>query len=299
MFLGRKEVNFWPAYADMMFVLFILFFVMAVGAYRALKNPVDFHNLRKVAESYRRSANASEMKVEALKNQLKDKDKQLKDAQNLASNWKDTASRLQEENDKLKRGSDPSGKPGAAHCGLAEDFVTNVLSGLEAELGKDSALRTGCGVTLKEALLFDVGRAEIKDRKRAETVVTILLKHALNLINKNPTALDSIIIEGHADSKGFERDNYELGLRRSQALFEIVQQVLKRDYDRETQFKLRAYLSNRSFGEFRPLENVYCSAQQYNPSECQPNRRVEIAVVGRVGTHAPNWRNASLLGNDD
>ncbi len=304
MFIGRKEVNFWPAYADMMFVLFILSFVIAIGGY----------SLGRKAEEYRQRAFASEKKAMEFKKQLKDRNEPLTRAQKAVSYWKNKVSKqeielanLQIEVDKLKirvaeleRGHEPPGTPGAAHCGLAEDFVTKVMSDLEkAQLGTDVAERTGCGVELKEALLFDVGKAELTDRAKATTVVSILLQNARKLIAENSEALDSIIIEGHADCKGTKEANSTLGLERSQALFAIVKEVLS-SYDKETQFKLGAYLSNRSFGEFRPLKDVKCSAQHYDKVECQRNRRVEITVVGRVGTHnKPNWETMTLTGNDD
>ncbi len=128
--------------------------------------------------------------------------------------------------------------------------------GVDTELAALEARRTDRGylVTLQD-VLFETGRADIK--AGADSMFDRLARY----LARNPER--QLLVEGHTDSRGPERYNFQLSEQRAES---IKQALTGRGID-------PSRIRTRGYGEFRPIAP--------NDSEAgrQLNRRVEILIL--------------------
>lgn len=262
MILGRKEINFWPAYADILFVFFIMVLVVATYEYDFIDKSDSKDLLPKL-------------------NNLEDENKKLK-----------------AEIEKLKALIPKPSEKGASknnlNCGLGDEFLLGIQNDLESK--KIPATIKNCSLVLKEGLLFDLGKSNLKNFIQAKELISTIIEHANKLTKSDSKqTIDAIVIEGHADCSGGSNENFDLGYKRSMALYKLALQIIEeKQYDIETKNRLLAYLTPRSFGEYRPLyeaSDCDCSTpNSYKVSKCEKNRRVEIFILGKVGDPERSWK---------
>ena len=256
MYFGQKEINFWPAFADILFLLFVL--VMVAGS-----NYID------------------------VPDNLSEAQEKIKELLTKIVSLEDENQRLIKENDALKEIT----KNGELKCGIAEDFLIRVKIDLD-QVGIGSSIKD-CGLQLEESLLYEFGSAQLKDPVKARQLLRIIIEHADDLIQTSPGAIDTIAIGGHADCRGSSESNYFLGAQRAMSLYNLAKQIIiNEDYTPEGRNRLLAYMTTRSFGEYRPLDVTDCSCalgSVYDRKKCAINRRVEIIILGNVGLGGHSW----------
>jgi len=119
----------------------------------------------------------------------------------------------------------------------------------------------GNDVTIKEKIMFDVGKASIKAESNA------LLDEIADVIKKDGAAVDLIEVGGHADKQGNEKDNLKLTDDRAKA---VVEALVKRGVEAK---KLRA----KGYGQYCPVDTGT------TPEAFEKNRRVEFKILKMNG----------------
>jgi outer membrane protein OmpA-like peptidoglycan-associated protein len=288
MFLGKKVTNIWPAYTDIMFMLFILALIAALAS----------------AASYAQTKEEKEQKLEALENkeqeildQKEKMDKKDKEIDKLQKDISKLEGEVEYLNAKLDDLEDETGS-GELKCGLADTFLEGVMDDLQSR-NIDSDIRD-CSLVLHEGLLFAFGEYELTDPaklQKAQTIMSVILNHAEKLTRSTQSDIDTIVIEGHGDCRGEDLANHQTGYARAMSLYFVAKELIESsEYSPQTQKRLLAHLSARSFGKHRPLadSNCHCTPdrpyRRCNRKDCARNRRVEIFILGKVGRQTRSWQ---------
>jgi len=119
----------------------------------------------------------------------------------------------------------------------------------------------GNEVTIKEKIMFDVGKATIKAESNG------LLDEIANVIKTDGATIDLIEVGGHADKQGNEKENLKLTDERAKA---VVDALTKRGVDGK---KLRA----KGYGQYCPIDTGS------TPDAYEKNRRVEFKILKMGG----------------
>jgi OOP family OmpA-OmpF porin len=123
--------------------------------------------------------------------------------------------------------------------------------------GGDAA---GENMSYRVTLLFDIDSASLRSEYER------LHREAMQFAEENPGAvLESVLVDGHADSTGTEAHNRELSRERAQAVRDYLVESLNIDPD---------LITIRAFGELRPTTSNRTAAGR------QRNRRVEVTFHG-------------------
>jgi outer membrane protein OmpA-like peptidoglycan-associated protein len=279
MLLSRKEVHPWPAFSDLMFILFLSTLVVAAGVIGL---------------------------VESKWKELDTKEQNLTEAQKKLDAEKAAHEELKA---RLKAaGFDVDQKQ---LCGLATPVVDAIKSCL-----KDAPRPTGdqssvvlsdsrsCGITItginfvQNTAEFDAGsktNADIVARCIIEGAQKLLLLEAQSGAGggtgnaSGGIGLDAISIEGYADRCGYaswgllKRSAIDLPAARAKRVYDlVVDQVAEKD-----RWAILARISTSSFGPYRSVTGGECDCR--HRSTCSADRRVEIVVRGRIGLAGPNW----------
>jgi outer membrane protein OmpA-like peptidoglycan-associated protein len=149
---------------------------------------------------------------------------------------------------------------GAAIGGAAGAYIGDYMDKQAAEIERDiqgaTVERVGEGIkiTFDSGILFDVDKATLKDRSRAELgdLAVILSKYEDT----------DILLEGHTDATGSEEYNLELSRKRAQS----VANQLAAEGVNATRFTIMGY------GESQPIADNETDAGR------ALNRRVEVAI---------------------
>jgi len=151
------------------------------------------------------------------------------------------------------------GAGGKAKDGVLEGFTTlkdmkklsgNALENATALLGSD--------------LLFEYNKADLKDSARNSLMAVAFL------IDKNPNMF--CVLDGHTDLFGNDKANYELSLRRAEAVKKWLVSSLMLDEKR---------IIVRGYGKAKPI------VKQGTADEQAINRRVEIKMRSKRPTEMP------------
>ena len=266
MLLSRKEINIWPAFSDLMFVLAITMLVIGGAVVVLVKQERD--------------------KLAVLKKNLEKKEQ-----------------RLQGIREKLKvAGINPDNIGG---CGLADPVVQVMEDCLRSHGVAFERRECSLAVESSITFGFNQSRLDPGSRQVAGQVAQCVIMGARKLVEmeqpmsasktlESGVALDAISIEGHADACGYrswaqlQREGIPLPHNRAQAVYDLVFEAMK-DLDDISRYELLAHIATRAFGPYRPLRDSACDCQS-SSDNCAQDRRVEIIVQGRVGASQPNWK---------
>ena len=119
----------------------------------------------------------------------------------------------------------------------------------------------GNDVTIKEKIMFDVGKASIKAESNA------LLDEIADVLKKDGAMIDLIEVGGHADKQGDEKQNLKLTDDRAKA---VVEALVKLGVDAK---RLRA----KGYGQYCPVDTGS------TPEAFEKNRRVEFKILKMNG----------------
>lgn len=272
MLLSRKEINIWPAFSDLMFILAITVLVIG-GAVMAL------------VQQEKKVLNDAKDKLAVLRENIDRKEKKL---QRIRENLR-------------YAGINPD-KIG--DCGLAGPVVKVMENCLLSH--KVAFERRACSLAVENSITFGFNKSQLSSQGRhmASLVANCVIKGAKKLVKmekamadgdagRGGVALDSISIEGHADACGYRnwsqlrREGIPLPHNRAQAVYKLVFDAM-RDLEDEHRYELLAHIATRAFGPYRPLRDSNCDCRSY-VTTCAQDRRVEIIVQGRIGARQPNW----------
>lgn len=149
---------------------------------------------------------------------------------------------------------------GAALGGAAGNYIGNYMDNQAEEMREDIAgakierVGEGIKITFDSGLLFDYGKATLKEASREN------LRNLAEILNKYEDT--NILLEGHTDSDGSEEYNLQLSRSRANAVGNYLQGL---NVD-PTRFTITGY------GERQPI------ASNETAEGRQMNRRVEIAI---------------------
>ncbi len=150
---------------------------------------------------------------------------------------------------------------GAAIGGAAGAYIGNYMDKQAEEIRQDlegaevERIGEGIKITFDSGLLFDVDKAELRPRSKAE------LADLAEILNKYNNT--NILIEGHTDATGSEKYNLELSKSRAQS----VAAYLATLNVNPTRFTVIGY------GEMQPVATNETAAGR------QKNRRVQLAIM--------------------
>ncbi|MBE2986572.1 OmpA family protein [Campylobacter sp. RM12920] len=142
-----------------------------------------------------------------------------------------------------------------------------VIGALKERLGSDIAIDPNSGaLKLSSSVLFDKGRAEIKDEVKNELKLT-LQKYFDVLLNDEEISknIDQIMIEGFTDSDGSYLYNLELSQRRAYAVMDFIN-----SYSSDENLRKHLVASGRSFNELVMKDGV---------EDKDASRRIEIKFL--------------------
>jgi len=259
MLLSRREVNMWPAFADLMFVFALTTLVVAGG--------LAIH------------AQA----------QIKKSQAQIKKSNDEIKRYRDDLERA---------GIGPNAHCGLAtkvvdtmSACLQEEPAVN-FTPHDCSLSIDGAIL----FNFKKTTLSDDPEARRRARHIARCVVRGASK-IVEDDGSHPDGigLDAISIEGHADACGYTNleglGPQHFGAERANAVYNLVfDEVRSSTSSEKDRLAVLARVSTRSFGSFRPLRGSRCDCSRSHAEQaCADDRRVEIVVQGRLGTGQPNW----------
>lgn len=130
-------------------------------------------------------------------------------------------------------------------------------------------------IRLRESLLFDINKAEIKPE--GKPILEDLGRRLLQVLD-NPEKrklIDAILVEGHTDSTGSDSWNWRLSAERAIAVVEYLYEAVP-----ELRARYPRYLAAVGYSKYRPARDETASWEESNqtPEERQANRRIEIRV---------------------
>lgn len=149
---------------------------------------------------------------------------------------------------------------GAAIGGAAGVYIGNYMDKQAAEMEQDlegakiERIGEGIKITFDSGLLFDVNKAELKEKSKLE------LADLGTILNKYEDT--NILLEGHTDASGSEEYNLQLSRLRAQS----VSNYLAQEGVNATRFNIMGY------GESQPI------ASNESAQGRSLNRRVEVAI---------------------
>ncbi len=149
---------------------------------------------------------------------------------------------------------------GAVVGGAAGNYIGRYMDNQAEEMKKDIAgakierVGEGIKITFDSGLLFDTGKATLKDASKEN------LTNLAEILNKYENT--NILLEGHTDSDGSEEYNLQLSRSRANSVANYLQSL---NVD-PTRFTIMGY------GESQPI------ASNETVEGKQMNRRVEVAI---------------------
>lgn len=151
---------------------------------------------------------------------------------------------------------------------LIKNINENLIKAFQNEKNIIRDPKTGAFI-IKDSVFFDLAKDNLKpDGKIVLKSVGDKLKYILDKYTKNTDRNKiNILVEGHTDSRGKERDNWELGAKRAISVVEYLKK----------QSKLDPKLYN-----VLPVSRAYFDPIQINAKteeEHSKNRRIEIKII--------------------
>ena len=121
-------------------------------------------------------------------------------------------------------------------------------------------------IILNESILFDVGSSEIKEEAQPalDQLITVFYKFLSD--DENAKYVDSIVISGHTDSTGTDKDNRILSTDRANSVLDYLLADGKLS-------KYAKFFCAAGYGETRPVETNATVAGR------SANRRIEISII--------------------
>jgi outer membrane protein OmpA-like peptidoglycan-associated protein len=261
MLFSRGEINVWPGFSDLMFVFAVTLLVISGGV-------VALTVKKSQALAKQQSA------LEAKRQQLR------------------------------LNGLDPDA---SEPCGLGAPVINTLQSCLAS--ANVAVERRGCALAVKSTILFETNKDSLSPAARVvvERIAPCIIDAAKKVATSPPIdgmGLDSIIIEGHADRCGYadwraaNDSGMGLSARRAQAVYDVVfERVIATGAPSGALApeQILGRIANRAFGPYRPVAGSKCDCSEPHERDCEADRRVEIAVQGKVGTASDTWKAPSAI----
>lgn len=293
--MKQGRINAWPAFADMMFVLFVC--TLLGAAHYQTKN----NNALKEVQKFR------------------DENRDLVDEK---ASLADTIKIMREQLEK-----------GRNECGVAKPLIDGIRTCLsarginlpeqtddlpcEVEIGEKSGLRfhkagsTECGQNTRKtkkddsdgwASVLSMYQEEARPKKKgnvcagnewagtkakriAREISECVVDQSYRFLKDEPDSfyqIKSIFVDGYTDCDGDDKTNWKLGSARALSLVQLMlTQFTKRtDISERALLDLKRKINVRSFGENKQLTNEDCNSQSEETK--LRNRRVTISIEQKV-----------------
>lgn len=275
--------TFWPSFTDLISTFVIILFTLVLLAF--IQNIVTGNNL----EHARKQLMDTEKRLEASKAEISRAENQLRLLQDDLADTKaeievgQIALKLSEEQiarqskiiaeSNRELGNLRSKLQGVAVLRL--DILNKVKDSVEYKLGKTNSqgkplveISEAGNIVINEGLVFDFNSSKIKPEgkklldKLADSFNTVLDKP---LVRSN---IESIVIQGHTDSRGEEWFNRDLSAKRAGAVVNYMFNT-----NRALEKKYGEYFASSAYSKYRPVD-LGKTEEAY-----AKNRRIEIAIV--------------------
>ncbi|PID80419.1 MAG: flagellar motor protein MotB [Clostridiales bacterium] len=277
--------TFWPSFTDLISTFVLILFTLILLAF--IQNIVKGNNLdfaRKQLMDTEKKLEESKAEISQAENQLRLINDELADtkaeieageiALKLSQEQIDEQSKIIAESNR-ELGDLRSKLEGVAL--LRVNVLQNVKQSVEKNLGKTNAqgeplvsISQAGNIIINESLVFDFNSATIKPE--GEALLEKLADAFKNVLDNSKVRrnIESIVIQGHTDSRGDEDTNRKLSAARSGAVTNYMFKV-----NPTLASKYGEYFSSSAYSEFRPLV-LGTSEEAY-----AKNRRIEISIVVR------------------
>jgi len=308
---AEGEQGFWPSYADMMSaVALILFFLMLLSYIQNLITGNDLQNTQEVLADTRAKLELTIGQVKEAESEL-DKvtidlaeakltlDEQKGKLDEQSAQLDAQAAELASQKDELaaqdKLLADQKALIGeqeqylkAADKELREmrsrmqtiavlrlsilEQIRDSMVGVMGDAGKVSIGDNGA-IILSESVLFDFGSSAIKQGARPTLDRLVEVFKAFLSDDENAKYVDSIVISGHTDSTGPDKENRDLSTDRANAVLDYLLESGKGELN-----AYAPYFCAAGYGETRPVAS---NATEEGRAQ---NRRIEISIILRDDT---------------
>ncbi len=275
--------TFWPSFTDLISTFVLILFTLVLLAF--IQNIVTGNNLdfaKKQLMDTQRKLESSKAEISQAENQLRLIQDELADtkaeieigeiALKLSQEQVAEQSKIIAESNR-ELGNLRSRLQGVAL--LRIDVLKNVKSSVESKLGQTNAsgeplvtISEAGNIVINEGLVFDFNSATIKPE--GEKLLAKLSDAFKSVLDKYETRknIESIVIQGHTDSRGDEAVNRRLSAERSGAVITYMfnaNPILASKYGE--------YFASSAYSEYRPIvlgktEEAYAK-----------NRRIEVSIV--------------------
>ncbi len=275
--------TFWPSFTDLISTFVLILFTLVLLAF--IQNIVTGNNLdyaRKQLMDTEKKLESSKAEISQAENQLRLIQDELADtkaeieqgeiALKLSQEQIDEQSKIIAESNR-ELGNLRSRLQGVAL--LRVDVLKSVKRSVEQSLGATNingeptvSISESGNIVINEELLFDFNSAKIKPDGEQ---LLVKLSDAFNNVLANYEVrknIESIVIQGHADSRGDEDTNRKLSAERSGAVVNFMfnsNPMMAQKYGE--------YFASSAYSEFRPVA-LGTSEEAY-----AKNRRIEISIV--------------------
>lgn len=254
--MARHTANVWIAYADLLFVLFLV--VLLAGA-----------SFQDAAESAETEAKVQKKKIDLLAGQVRLARQEAAEKARQAE-----AQRMANEQLRIELAR-------RVQCADARPLLDNLSACIARAASVDQPLRADrCSLTLREDLLrFETTRAVPIELARARAIAACVYSSAREFRTEHPESFRSIAtisFEGHTDCEGTASRNMRLGSERSLTLYGLLLQAAPVSEQRDRDGVL-SKIAVRSYGLHKPVD----AERPCLDRPWQPDRRVTISVEMR------------------
>ena len=291
------EQGFWPSYADMMSaVALILFFLMLLSY---IQNLITGNDLRSTQEDLNETRNTLALTLKQVEDAESDLDRITLDLDEarlaLAEQQEDLASqsRLLAEQEALigeqvaliGKQEDYLRAAGQELLAMRNQMQTiavlrlsileQIRDSMARVMGDSTKVSIGSNgnIILSESVLFDVGSSTVKADAAPALDQLVRVFSQFLASDDNAQYVDSIMISGHTDSTGTEKNNRVLSTDRANA---VLGYLMDQDNGRLDDYA--QYFCAAGYGETRPVASNDTAAGR------AANRRIEISVILRDDT---------------
>lgn len=289
---AQQEAGFWPSYADMMSaVALILFFLMLMSYIQNLITGNDLQNTQEALAFTTQQVEDARLELQQISLDLDGARLQLTDQQLLLDEQQKAidaqiaeieAQKLvidsqRAEAEALQRYLTTTQTELTELRGQMQDIALLRLTILEQIRDSIAKIMGGSGkvsigengsIILSEGVLFDFGSAEVKSESTRVLNQLAAMFTEFLADDENAKYVDSIVISGHTDNRGSDRNNRELSTDRANA---VLNYMLETDNGALNAYA--RYFCAAGYGATRPV------ASNSTDTGRSANRRIEISII--------------------
>jgi outer membrane protein OmpA-like peptidoglycan-associated protein len=308
MFSGKRNMNYWPAYADMLMMLFVC--CLAVAVYAVYELSLSNSPILPVGAGVAWEGVTGCEECEKCE-ECPEVDPWPGCEIACPIKCKDCCQKCQgkcpPDCGRCEQVCPPNCQQLEEYCRIKPDEKCKLERELLENLGKcfgSKVEKVGCSLIIQQDdLAFESGKDNLDSagRRLANQIGECLIGYSHDIISSNE--LDMIVIEGHSDavppwgvSDPIHQDQYnrDLSLKRAEAVYDQIMSTINFNTDSCTARQLRARLATQGFGPYRPHKGSRCAECMDGSCDsyadfCRLDRRVEIKFIGRVSGSEPSW----------